>query len=102
MPNLACIQHFWGQEIPVSSLMNFGIIDTNKDQLNHVCGLFSGYHAMHRHAQSVLNRTITMDFTMSSACRRLLWGVFADAYLAEARELGHAARAFSPTKFIVF
>ena len=57
---------------------------------------------MHRHAQLVLHETNTTDFIMNNAMRRRYWGVVADAYVAEARELRHAARAFSPTKFVSF
>jgi|OM-RGC.v1.031033010 hypothetical protein len=55
---------------------------------------------MHKHAQLILHDD--SDFTFSSCRRRVLWCVFAEAYMAEARELALSVRAFSPIQCISF
>ena len=97
---LLAFSSFLRRRRPLSSLHNFGLIGACRDQFCHVCCTFSGYHAMHRKAQFTMHDTT--DFCMSSSTRRLLWSVFAEAYHAEARELGLSARKYSLIEFFSF
>ena len=99
-PILRAMCCFLKREIPPDPLIHFGIRSPSKERQLHVCSLFSGYHALFKHAEIHLPNT--SDRALDNLHRRMFWSVFANAYAAEARELSVSFRQFSLSNFVVF
>ena len=84
----------------IDPLITFGFLEPTVQRYKHLCCIFSGYHAMRRHA--ACDEAMQDVESLQSSQMRTLWAVFAEAYRAEARELSLQSRHFLVHEFVSF
>ena len=93
---------FTDADVSEMPLIRWGLIDPCTRNLNAISCVFSGYHAVRRHFKTT-NQFFEFNQTeLSSAQLCCARGVFADAFIVEARELRIFTRKFLLHSFLEF
>ena len=100
------LQSFLVPGCPRDKLARWGVCAYDASIFKLVCCTFSGYHAVKAEVRNMqTNRKIEVvkwDHIGAASLQRQYLVTFANAFLAEAGELGIATRAFSVAKFLYY
>ena len=92
-PHLFALWSFLSPGVDADPLVRRAFINPCKESFLQIACVHSGYRAIRRQFKGF---GIDIEYThLSSASMRCAWTVFADAYTAEARELGACTLKFS-------
>ena len=98
-PNLRGLMTFLVDSTSMVTLVRWGLCSPCTKSLQGVCCAYTGYHAC---KSQVRSRQIPIHITDNRACAPLsrIWTTFAEAFRAEAAELGLHTRSFSVPSFL--
>jgi len=100
--HMYAFQRFLVADVSSDPLVRFGLKSPTIQSMRISSCLFSAYHAVKAKIRSGSIEIEVHEETLTSATVRVIWGVFAEAFAAEAGVLRVATRAFSLPKFVCF
>ncbi len=101
-PHLYAFMRFFNSEFTSGDpLERWALVNCSHETLKLVACAFDGYHAIRRHSR--VNTAFNHDFeSLSGSLLHSYWTLFAEAFLASARENSIPCRAFSVPSFLAF
>ena len=99
-PHLLALWRFLAMRVSEDPLVRWGLINPSSMHFNQIACVFSGYHAVRRLIRSRTCQLANIENFYPSSLYREFWSVFADAFIADARELVVAHRKFSLPSFL--